>query len=214
MSSPVAQGPEIVAGKVPPWHPSPGAQAEGSGAFLTFQGFSLGGGLLPTGEDSCVFRQKSNSSPQGSLSSWLCDSGPVVTILQQRTYLYVRTGHGELAARTVSPGCPKFRWAQEIEVSPGCPKFRWPETQLGCLSTCSEAWSSCSLSPLQAVLPLFLVVGLTFPGARRNHGCERGIGIHWESADTLHLPLIESSQPLKHHVIPILWMKKLRLNKR
>ena len=58
-------GPEL------PRRSCPGAPVGGSRTFLTFQGFSLGGGLLPIGQDSLrglgslCFRQNSTSSPRG-----------------------------------------------------------------------------------------------------------------------------------------------------
>lgn len=99
--------------------------AGGSRTFLTFQGFSLGGGLLPTGQDSLrglgsslCFRHNSTSSPWGP-----CTSSCVALTLEwplrvkESVYLpwgLVRNAHDELATRTTAPGAPAFRWAQVL----------------------------------------------------------------------------------------------------
>ena len=157
----------------------PGAPAGGSRTFLTFQGFSLGGGLLPTGQDSLrrlgslfCFRQNSTISP-GGLCTPNCVALTLVWPLGVRESVYLPRGlvgnaHGELASRTTAPGAPGFRWAQALGGQGGLGASWLPVCPLS-----GMVW----LLPCAVLRLLHLPPG--FPAQRRrNHRCGRGLEIH------------------------------------
>lgn len=153
-----------------------GPRTGGSSTFLTFQGFSPGGGILPPGKASCgkigkaaVCQLKSTRSPLGPLSlsphrhPLLCAFGPAVGTVHRRVCSSA-VGLAEM---------PTGSWLATMPAGPGASSrgspglCHLPHCVLGDLVQLLP----CPTPPGQCAFLLDPVGRSHRPGARRNHGC-------------------------------------------